>query len=348
MRRSISRRPRRSTAPRRALILAPCASRPIRRASRCVASARTARSNGAATSSSSARRASANRSRSRRPRRANGWFASPTSSSATSTRPAASAAASYRDRRPVESWTTPRRCPQAHRRNSSNKIPPCKGPKVSTMYPAQNVNHQTGCTPAGKPSRFRSPASIPMPNGSRTPSLNSRTSFAGETPPAAIRRPGRLRTKRSGPRPDLPKRRPRLRSARTASPSRGDQKRRLPRPLGGRSRAPSLSWPSLGWRSLQESCCFSRVRDRTAKGGGFGAPPASPPPAPALAPASNAVGPDEWLTLDDFRAELNQKASAGYQPDMMSGRCEDGVIKYHAHWTQKITRTSLCAPARPV
>ena len=66
------------------------------------------------------------------------------------------------------------------------------------------------------------------------------------------------------------------------------------------------------------------------------APPASPQPAvPAPAPASNAVEPDEWLTLDDFRTELNQKAAAGYQPDVMSGKCEDGVIKYHAHWTQK-------------
>jgi hypothetical protein len=78
---------------------------------------------------------------------------------------------------------------------------------------------------------------------------------------------------------------------------------------------------------------FGSHGDKTA---GLLAPPTSPQPAaPAVAPASSAVEPDEWLTLDDFRAELNQKASASYQPDMMSGRCEDGVIKYHAHWTQK-------------
>jgi hypothetical protein len=81
---------------------------------------------------------------------------------------------------------------------------------------------------------------------------------------------------------------------------------------------------------------LARLGSHGDKAAGLLAPPASPPPAaPALAPASTAVGPDEWLTLDDFRAELNQKASAGYQPDMMSGRCEDGVIQYHAHWTQK-------------
>jgi hypothetical protein len=57
--------------------------------------------------------------------------------------------------------------------------------------------------------------------------------------------------------------------------------------------------------------------------------------APPAAPAPRAVEPDQWLAIDDFRAELNQKASAGYQPDMMSGRCEDNVIKYNAHWTQK-------------
>ncbi len=79
-----------------------------------------------------------------------------------------------------------------------------------------------------------------------------------------------------------------------------------------------------------------RLGSHGDKAAGLIAPPTSPrPAAPALAPASNAVEPDEWLTLDDFRAELNQRASAGYQPDMMSGRCEDGVIKYHAHWTQK-------------
>jgi hypothetical protein len=66
------------------------------------------------------------------------------------------------------------------------------------------------------------------------------------------------------------------------------------------------------------------------------APPTNPHTAvPSVAPALKAVEPDEWLTLDDFRAELNQRASAGYQPDMMSGRCEDDVIKYHAHWMQK-------------
>ena len=81
---------------------------------------------------------------------------------------------------------------------------------------------------------------------------------------------------------------------------------------------------------------LARLGSHGDKAAGLLAPPASPPPAaPALAPAPNAVGPDDWLTLDDFRAELNQKASAGYQPDMMSGRCEDGVIQYHAHWTQK-------------
>ncbi len=65
--------------------------------------------------------------------------------------------------------------------------------------------------------------------------------------------------------------------------------------------------------------------------------PSTNPPiiAPAVGTASKAVEHDQWLAIDDFRAELNQKASAGYQPDMMSGRCEDDVIKYHAHWTPK-------------
>jgi hypothetical protein len=81
---------------------------------------------------------------------------------------------------------------------------------------------------------------------------------------------------------------------------------------------------------------LARLGSHGDKAAGLIAPPTSPQPAaPALAPASNAVEPDEWLTLDDFRTELNQRASAGYQPDMMSGRCEDGVIKYHAHWKQK-------------
>jgi TIR domain len=78
------------------------------------------------------------------------------------------------------------------------------------------------------------------------------------------------------------------------------------------------------------------ARSGSQQGNVAKAPPSNPHTvAPTLAPALKAVEPDQWLTLDDFRAELNQKASAGYQPDMMSGRCDDDVIKYHAHWMQK-------------
>ena len=57
--------------------------------------------------------------------------------------------------------------------------------------------------------------------------------------------------------------------------------------------------------------------------------------APAAAPALKSLEPDEWLASDDFKAELSQEASAGYYPDMTSGRCQDGVVQYHAHWTQR-------------
>jgi TIR domain/Bacterial tandem repeat domain 1 len=81
---------------------------------------------------------------------------------------------------------------------------------------------------------------------------------------------------------------------------------------------------------------LARLGPHSDKTAGLIAPPTSPQPAaPTPAPASSALEPDQWLTLDDFRAEFNRKAAAGYQPDMVSGRCEDGVIKYQARWTQK-------------
>lgn len=42
--------------------------------------------------------------------------------------------------------------------------------------------------------------------------------------------------------------------------------------------------------------------------------------APAAAPALKSLEPNEWLASDDFKAELSRKASAGYYPDMTSGR----------------------------
>ncbi len=61
--------------------------------------------------------------RSRRPRRANCGFATPTSNSDSSTKAAAFAAGNCRGRPPVDLWTTLRRCPQSHRKSSSNSRP---------------------------------------------------------------------------------------------------------------------------------------------------------------------------------------------------------------------------------
>jgi hypothetical protein len=52
--------------------------------------------------------------------------------------------------------------------------------------------------------------------------------------------------------------------------------------------------------------------------------------------ASLAVGgPDQWLTMPELQAVFNQRFPAGYYPDLEVGRCEEGVVKYHAHWTPR-------------
>jgi TIR domain len=79
-----------------------------------------------------------------------------------------------------------------------------------------------------------------------------------------------------------------------------------------------------------------RSRSHDAKIAGSDATSGSPQTAPAaVAPPSNAVQPDQWLALSDFKAEFNQEHSAGNYPDMTSGRCQDGVLQYRAHFVQR-------------
>jgi hypothetical protein len=65
------------------------------------------------------------------------------------------------------------------------------------------------------------------------------------------------------------------------------------------------------------------------------AAPGNPPTPAAVAPLTNPVQPDQWIAGPDFKAELSQEHSAGNYPDMISGRCEDGVLQYRAHFAQR-------------
>jgi len=77
-------------------------------------------------------------------------------------------------------------------------------------------------------------------------------------------------------------------------------------------------------------------------GARHGSPANAPSPAqsnaavPAVAPAANAASAsDGWLPGDEFKSEFKKQWAAGLYPDMMSGRCEDGVVQFHAHWAQR-------------
>ena len=69
------------------------------------------------------------------------------------------------------------------------------------------------------------------------------------------------------------------------------------------------------------------------------AAPGNPRTAAAdVTPLLNPVQPDQWLAGPDFKAELNRERSAGNYADMTSGRCQDRVVQYRAHFAQRPPR----------
>jgi hypothetical protein len=40
----------------------------------------------------------------------------------------------------------------------------------------------------------------------------------------------------------------------------------------------------------------------------------------------------EWLTAAEYQLEFNKKASEGFYPDKVEGRCESGSEQFHAEW----------------
>ncbi len=121
-------------------------------------------------------------------------------------------------------------------------------------------------------------------------SLNSRMSFASETPPRRSRRRGRLGPKRRpGPNRSGSRRRrrarrkrvrrPRLQAARISPPGHRDPKLPFPRPPSRRKGVRPFTSPCWGWPLLARLCLFSRNSERDKR---------SRPPAQMLRPRRRA------------------------------------------------------------
>ena len=52
-------------------------------------------------------------------------------------------------------------------------------------------------------------------------------------------------------------------------------------------------------------------------------------------PADQDASAGEWLTREDFAAELKKQSGEGNYPDKISGRCENGSVKISAHWAPR-------------